>query len=215
MYDSTKVCRKCGLEKSIDEFYKRSGANGTQSYCIACYNARAATQIRAPKNIAGEQSERDVVSVLLSNGIYATGGKASAFKYIDVVAWGCVRIEVKSSTLRSNNYPDDLAYTFGFTANQQKRGIDADLVVLVCLGKTNTQNTYHIFPSNHPVFYKYGRLKSAVVYSTIKKRPYMRVRGGIAMSHTLMHQHQDAWHLIEEKRFEISQRLRSGEVWPG
>lgn len=38
--EGTKVCTKCGLEKSRNEFYRRSGAlDGLRSHCKACVSA--------------------------------------------------------------------------------------------------------------------------------------------------------------------------------
>lgn len=46
---ATKLCRKCGLEKPLDHFYRlRKGKDGRQSYCKDCTAPKKAGPVQAP-----------------------------------------------------------------------------------------------------------------------------------------------------------------------
>lgn len=214
MYDSiSKICVVCGQLKPLTEYYRRAGSHLTMSWCKVCHIERGKKQNRVAKHIPAAPAERLVLDKLIKQGIYATSGKLTPFPYVDIVAWGCVRVEVKSATLRSN-HGYAMRYQFAFTAHQQIYGFQADIVILVCLNGDKAEDTYHVFPVDFPIFYFKGVLKSGVGYSPQRKKKE-RTKIRPSLSKQIMDDHQDAWHLIEEKRLEISQRLRSGEVWPG
>ncbi len=191
----TKYCTTCKKTKSIEEFYKsRGAADGRQNRCKTCYRVIARCNKAKPKHEASHQSEQYVIDVLKSQGIYCAAGKSSEYKYCDLIAWGCVRIEVKTANQK------DGAFMFTSTPRQQEHGFVADLVILVC--KWEDETTLHIFPSNHPVFYRSGRIKSGFYYD-----PYIYKRKsghGGRLTNALMKQHQNRWDLIECKRLEIA-----------
>ena len=113
------------------------------------------------------------IDILRSVGIYATSGKSSEWIHQDVVAWGRVRIEAKRSTLRGGRQ-----YKFGFETQQRAGKIESHLVVLIC--DNGDQQTFHVFRSTDPVFYRKprkqglrqsdGGLKTAVCYEIAPKR---------------------------------------------
>lgn len=186
----TKTCRgKCGLVKTLSEFYVHLGyKDGHYSKCKECIKAEQRNRRAPKKQKPGHLSEGEVISLLKAMGVYAAPGKCSEFNYVDVVAWGCVRIEVKTSTRKT-----DGTYTFAFTPKQRKNGVRGDLIMLVC--KDGDSTTHHLFPSNHSCFYMNGRLKGGVMFDPVQTR---RKSGhGARITAALMKQHQDAWGLIE------------------
>jgi len=135
-----------------------------------------------------------VIKKLRSLGIYAAPGKSSEWKWVDVVAWGCVRIEVKTSHLIDDKYQ--------FTMNQKTPVKErADLVIFVCL---DDEISYHVFPSTHGVFYHAsGKHKKGLAYYLSGQR-----RGNtITLDHELMTQYMDRWEQVETRRIEIQQSL--------
>lgn len=203
----TKICTRCKESKAVDEFYSRSGAPHLHyNVCKECFRAGAKTRRPLGKLVASTDTEHAVIQQLIQRGIPAVPGKSLAHRYADIIAWGCVMVEVKSSTL----HPNDI-FQFGFTGQQQNRGLRGDLVVLVC--QYDDCNTYHVFPSDHAIFYRNGQLKTATCYMLNPKHRKFR-QGVTQLTDELMTQHQDAWHLVEERRLQVQRRLMAGEEYP-
>jgi len=201
----TKLCNKCSEEKPLEEFYsRRNVGDGYMNWCKDCHKSVTYGNTIHPKDKAVEIGAASLIRKLLSLGVYAAPGKASVFKHVDVVAWGCVRIEVKSSNLRPNKSGNPY-YSFGLTPQQQETGLQADIIVLICLDGS----TYHVFPADYPIFFNNDRLRKSIVYTPSKGREYQsEVRK--SLSRELMSQFKDAWYFVERKRLEISEKLRQG-----
>lgn len=215
MIDNTilRTCRKCGQPKPITEYYKHLGQkDGLEVRCKECvraysrqYRQTHGQPLRGSRE-SGRATEQNVIDKLNGLGIFATSGKTSPFPWADVVAWGCVRIEVKTSVFQGR-------YNFGFTPTQIRRGVEADLILLVCVLPESNETTYHLFPSDFEVFYHNnrrgyasGRLKAGVHYvpdHLIKFRHHHTN----ALTTAIMDKHQNAWELIEQKRRVISLQL--------
>lgn len=185
------TCSKCGEEKAETEFYKRGRKSARFSFCIECFKISHKNSKIVARQTPGQPAEGIVIEYLKNMGIYAAPGKCSEWRWIDVVAWGCVLIEVKSSTLRPDN-----TYTFNFTPTQRIKGIQADLVVLLPIEEF--ENTFHVFRSNDPIFYKRdGTLRQAVDY---KLFPKFYREGYETLTLEKMSKAKDDWGLIEEIR---------------
>lgn len=185
------TCSKCGEEKPETDFYKRGRGSARFTFCIECFKTDQKKNKIVARQIPGQSAEYTVIEHLKSMGIYAAPGKCSEWRWVDVVAWGCVRIEVKSSTL----YPDN-TYVFTFTPRQRQRGIQSDLVVLLPIGDTET--TFHVFKSNDPIFYKKdGTLRQSVEYQIFPK--FYR-KGYGTLTSEKMSDAKDNWGLIEDIR---------------
>ena len=199
----TKQCHMCKETKPVSEFYTLS-SGALQNRCKKCHGIVNSQYPPRPKTDTGNEHEQAVISLLLSNGIYATNGKSSAFKWVDVVAWGCVRIEVKSSAEIATGY-----YHFSFSPGQQRKGFKSDLVIIY------TQGDYpiSIFPASHPVFYKpSGKLKSAVSWKPRMRHTKSPV-GTVVLNDTLMRNYQERWDLIEDVRQQkILEMLEDGSI---
>jgi hypothetical protein len=159
---------------------------------------------RSRDKLIGESSMDAVIYRLGQNGIYAVRGRESSFNHVDIVAWGCVRVEVKSATSTDGRW----SFHFG---NQTEKGIKGDLVVLVALDENAIPVMYSVFPSNFHVFYKAGKLKSSVI---LYARPVKRKMGHTPLTMQDMEAHEDAWYQIEEVRERVSNQLKHGIYQP-
>ncbi len=209
-----KSCSICGQDKPLTEFYQRSGTLTPMNWCKVCHQERTHINSRQKeskhKSMAGRVGEQLAISHLLGLGIYAAPGKSSEFNYVDVVAWGCVRIEVKTSRYTSTGY------AWAFTPEQQRRGIQADLVLLVCTDTVDDidVHTFHLFPVNYPKFrwlngLHRGQLKTVVMYNPNADDSNRRIHKN-SLSPEDMTEHKDGWYLIEQFRQQFSDDLRNG-----
>jgi len=193
---TTKRCIACGLEKPISEFYMEKTSTGNKPYprCKPCHiikvNSRPLNRVRTDKPLVA--SEATAIKFLNRNGIFTASGKLSSYKYLDAVAWGCVRIEIKTSHKREGRFD------FRFSYQQKNKRLQADIIILQCFH--NIKTTYHIFPANHPAFYENGALKS-VSYSL---RGQSNDHG---LTTEIMNAHENAFHYIEEARQNIIRQL--------
>lgn len=196
-----KVCRTCKQEKPINNFYDTLGRrDGKSSDCKECVKAVHKKNYKAKDRRdtrSGRQTENRVIEQLCSIGIYSVSGKASGYKWCDVVAWGCVTIEVKTAPL------SDRQFQFSFTYTQVKRGIQAKIIMLVC--DYGGYQTFHLFPSSHPVFYQNGILKHGVTYTPHTPSPKLN-RVGVSLNDKVMTEFQDNWELIEGYRLKWFER---------
>jgi len=210
---TSQVCRICGEEKPLTEFYVKLNPRSKTHWkvCKPCWIDRSNTrdkQVGHTRRVSDRITPRikadgDVINTLHSLGIWATPGKASIYPHVDVVAWGCVRVEVKSAARNYKGF-----FSFRFSARQVREGVKADLIVLVL--KHDSAETFHVFPASHPVFYNESGLRSSVAYIP-RRRP-----GSQKLDHwltpQLLDEQQDAWHLIEKCRLDFANRLQFGVI---
>lgn len=202
-----KICRVCKIEKPIDEFYEHNGRH--ENKCKVCKRAKKKQYTAHDKRYSPNYGENLVIEKLKSMGIYAAPGKSSEWKHIDVVVWGCVKIEVKMANAKPNG-----SYQFSF-ASQSVRGLKSDLIVLIPLNEQG--GTFHIFYPDHPAFFRTdnniefarsatGR-KNAVHFNP--DRSCVKSTFGETLSPEVMAEHQNLWGLIEECRLKVVNRLIS------
>lgn len=165
--------------------------------------ARSKRQKPVDRKISVVPSEGEVITQLLSNGIPALPGKALHQQWADVIAWGCVLIEVKSSAL------DGRQFSFGFSHDQRNGKLRGDLVVLVC--RYEDKNTFHVFPSNHPMFYgKNGKLKTGVSFTPERNKQGPRS----VLTDEMMADAENRWQFVEDYRLKIAARLMRVQELP-
>lgn len=199
-----KVCGDCGKRKPVEEFYARSGAPHLRvSYCIDCYKARNKTAKTTPKHISTVKSERQLIEHLATFGIPALPGKALSHTYADVIAWGCVLLEVKASSMIAGRF------NFHFTPIQQTVGLRGQLLVLVC--EYDDHQTFHCFDAKDPRFYtERGTIKTGITYTPNRSnagKPAVFTEDGMATA-------EDRWELIEDERQRVRLALLKGAPLP-
>ncbi len=203
-----KLCKKCGEIKSLDEFYNHPVAkDGKEGTCKACKNKYTNSRRHLYKNAKskrGEESEQITMELLNSLGIPTVPAAASPYPWTDLVSWGCVRIEVKSSFLATTKQGNQM-YSWGITPKQRAEGFRADIVILIT---KDTLWGFYVFPVDFSAFYDSpGKLRSRIRWQPYRrqiKRPSL-----VTLSHSIMNKHQNRWGLIEQKRIEIAQELKS------
>lgn len=154
------LCKSCGDDKPAAAFYRRSGGIGYMSYCRACMTAR---NRRTPQH---NPTETDVLERLWQAGIATDHGRYTRFASCDLVALGCVRIEVKRATRRETGR--SISWLAGCTPQQVRRGLIADVVIIVC------DTVDYVFPVDTPALYRDGRLKTAIGFTEGNTRPAAR-----------------------------------------
>lgn len=199
-------CYGCGAAKPAEDFYRRSGTDGYLTECKDCMKARGKTfaQRRVPDDVSTVATENDVIAMLAAYGIPAIPGKALAQKWVDIVAWGCVNIEVKSATMSGKQF------RFRMTPKQKAGDVRGDLIVLVC--KFEDRQTYHVFRADDPIFFRGGKRREMIGYTFHAKHRKSGVRGGVPLSPLTderMNQARDAWRFVEVVRREKSAALKA------
>ncbi len=214
----TRVCSACQQEKSFSEFYLRSEQihsgnpptlpGHVTSECKVCMNARSkAKRMDSRKSLGPHRATEElVIKALARQGIPALAGKVfiSAYPNVDVVAWGCVMIEVKWAKL--DVYRGVEKFKFNATPTQKRKGFSAHLIILVC-EYVPDEYTYHVFPVEHPVFYKDGHTKTGWTFTPGAYEAKKHGNNRMVMTQPLMDEFQDRWGLVQAKRLLIGEAL--------
>lgn len=198
----TKKCSHCNLVKPSSDFYRVSYArHRLGQYCIECTKLIANTNRHPAKYTTNDL----LVCKLNSLGIVAFRGYKPAFSHIDVVAWGCVRIELKASNFNKYGH-----YHFSLTPKQKQVGWLADVVILMLDPYADTESC-HVFMANDPVFYAEGKLKAGLTY-TPNADAEIAQQGGRRnpLNDQLMESAKNKWGIIEEMRLCIASKLERG-----
>lgn len=193
----TKICKTCNKAKAVTEFYKRFGSpDGLQYICKTCL---LETNSKKRKGVKSNVHEQAFIATLAANGIPAMQSVAiSKVSYTDVIAWGCVRVEVKYPVKQGNQY------IYKFTKRQTEKQLACDLIVLVY--PTDTGEQYHVFSPLHAVFFhKNQTRKQNLAYTP---NAVHKNANGATLTDDIMRTHQDNWYLIETMRLDKSRVLK-------
>jgi len=208
-----KSCTRCEKEKPLTEFYRRSGVNTIETYadviseCIDCMKERAKTQTRLPKTTPRVTSEIFAIEYLQSKGIPAVPGKAVSAADVDVVAFGCVWIDVKYD--KEHWHRNDMVFFFSNTNKQIRDGYKGHIVMLICDHDDGTR-THHFFRPNHPVFYfKDGRRKTAFNHVKGRTKARKHWQNRTVMTQQMMDAAQDDVAMVWDTLKDISEGLKT------
>lgn len=216
MFTLSKVCVRCKTDKPFSEFYIRSGYNTPDnpptepghynSECKFCIQDRSKQSKHLPATEPRAKTEIIAINRLHQEGIHALPGKAVLASDVDVVAWGCVWIEVKYSRLgrRHGVVP---GFIFNATPAQMRRGFLAHIVMLIC-EHPDGHCTFHLFDAKDPVFYIHGRVKSGMTFRPKQLEAIKHGNNRVVMTQPMMDAAHNAWHHIENVRQRISEELR-------
>jgi len=113
-----KECRHCGLPKDESEFYKsKNTSDGLHSWCKACHR-ESMREARFRVGTTTEASTLLVLNELTRRGIPASPGYGLGMPGVDLVAWGCVPIEAKTSQPIGNR---EGQYVWHFNESQREK----------------------------------------------------------------------------------------------
>lgn len=208
----TKRCAACGEIKPHTEFYARAhNRSSPTSECKACMKLRNQNKTLVDPHSSSFSTEEQTLRELAKQGIPALPGKALGRYYCDILAWGCVPIEVKSSTSIKGRY------TFKFTALQVSGHLRGDVLVLVCVKPDS--RSFHVFDARSPLFYQDGKLRKTLTFNVDPKDPpNAKVKRVLTVD--IMEAARDNWGIVEDVRLrnaaavkEQSDRERLSEVY--
>lgn len=208
----TKVCVRCKSEKSVSEFYVRSGCdNPTESghyisECKDCMKQRTKTTTHLLPTEPRAATEILAIEYLKHKGIPALPGKAVSFAHVDVVAFGCVEIEVKYARLERKKGVQK--FTFNATPAQSQYGYRGSIVMLIC-EYPDGRHTYHLFDAQHEVFYINGRVKTGFTFTPGAVEALKHGNNRVVMTQPLMDAHQDYTALVWKKLRSYSEQLKA------
>lgn len=203
----SKICSGCKKSLPLSEFYKRHGQtdllNPSQyaGECKTCVKARNYNPKSTTKQVSYVTSEQWGIKYLHSKGIPALPGKALSYAWVDIIAFGCVRVEVKYSTLLEGEH-----FKFTLTPGQKKRGLLGDVVMLIC--DYGTRTTSHLFLPSFPAFYINGKLKTGFHFTpgALKALKFGATR--VVMTQPMMDNAQDNIRLIYDQLYKHCEDLK-------
>lgn len=197
-----KKCRICNesYPATLEFWYKHpQSKDGLKHECKTCTKKRANVyQATKPNSTPlGRPNENVFIDYLQNHGVAAEMGAIfKAFKYADVVAWGCITIELKYSRSETGKH------VFIFTPRQQR--LNCEGLGIICLAvDTGKETSYHFFDARNPIFYKDGKLKASISYHPNAKH---RKNKPVLMP-DMMAMAKNNFALIEQKRVSYSQQL--------
>lgn len=157
------------------------------------------TEPRAPTEIIA-------IAYLEKNGIPCFPGKTLAQSYVDVIAFGCVLIEVKYSRLKMGRFH------FVTTPRQMRKGFSGELVLLVC--DYGDRHTFHFFDPRHPVFWMKGRVKSSFDFTPGAMEAKKHGNNRVVMTQPLMDDAENRIDMIDDALRSHQTRLRHKHIAP-
>lgn len=195
-----KICNACKQEKPASEFYHRIGMkHHLSSECIECMKIRGKLAAKTPHWLSSIETENSTLAKLAAIGIPALPGKALNHNFCDILCYGCIGIEVKTSMLHKTGY------VFKFSQPQVRDNmIRGDFVLLTPY--IDGQLQYYLFPKDHPTFWRDGKLKTAAAYYPAASHR-KKVKGTVTLTETDMNLANEAWYLVEDKLAAIKKQL--------
>lgn len=200
----SKECARCEVRKPLSEFYIRSGYGTPDnpatipghyvSECKQCMKDRSRLRVPFDAKEPLIKGEKLAIEYLAMNNIPALPGKAVSHAWTDIVAFGCIGVEVKHAKLKLKRGVDK--FTFMATPQQQKNGFRGAIVMLIC--EYPDRLTYHLFRSTEPVFYMGNRVKSGFDFTPGNDIPLKHGNNRVVMTQPMMDKAQDNTQLIWE-----------------
>ena len=196
----TKHCPDCDMTKPVTDFYYLKHRNKYNKRCKPCHQILS-------KGYAGKskipEHEVYVVSELNKRGIVSDHAKNqhNDFKFVDVLSWGCVRIECKLLSITSrSNYG---GYASSNTEKQRKHGFLADVVCIVF------NSELYLFKPSHPAFYIDGKLRTRILYNPDSERVHITKNRKLTFDD--MELAHNRFELIEHARLSIAKSRMNNE----
>jgi hypothetical protein len=202
----SRICCTCKVDKSISEFYRRSDRYvcGECKSCMKLRSKRQTAQVNKDYQVPFVESEKMAIEYLNSKGIPALPGKTIRHSFVDIIAFGCIGVEVKYSKRDVDRRFGK--FYFATTPSQQKNGFRAHVVMLIC--DYEPQRTYHIFDVKYPAFYIGGRLKTGFTFTPGAYEALKHGETRVVMVQGMMDEAQDNVQLIYDKLSEYCKALK-------
>lgn len=207
----TKTCSVCGADKPLSDYYIWASNKKPMPHCKKCHTTKSNSHAPIPADRCGVAHQNEFIDILRSRGIYASPGKSSEYAHADVVAWGCVRIEVKHGESIDKYSPH--TWKFRFTEKQANGGMVADLIALMCPNGIGKGYTCYLISPDCPELYRDGKFKPVVTINIgTHRKPARDGKGSLTLD--LLNAHRENWQVIEQIRTEVAGRYQlkaSGE----
>jgi hypothetical protein len=202
LINDTCTCTKCNTVKpaTLEYFYKhRTNGNGLTSWCKDCMKALSKAKVYTPKNaIIPNEGETKAIAWLKSHGIPANGGKnIDAVTWLDVLVWGCIRLEVKHS---KTNAQGIWTWAMHSVNDKEAKGVMPHLVLFIGEDVLTNETRYFLLDACHPELFnvKTGKRKVNVSYN---------YQSAFAHNHDIFKRHENNVMLIEVYRLQIARDL--------
>lgn len=208
MDNVSKICSACQCLKPLSEYYKRSYSNSVTSECKECMKKRSVGKWHKNEDYMKSlvMSEELAIAFLHRNGIPALPGKALRQSHVDVIAFGCVHIEVKYAPFEVDRTVKK--FTFKVTPSQQKNGFRAEVVILIC--GYDDHMTYHLFDAKDPVFYMHGRVKTGFTFTPGSFEAKKHGNNRVVMTQPMMNAAEDKVSLVFDKLNQHVEAIKKG-----
>lgn len=203
-------CARCKNPFPITEFYIRK--NGTPvSECKTCMKLRNHGKTTNNNDYLIPRTKTEIIAIkyLHSRRIPAIPGKAIRHSHVDVVAFGCIDIEVKYAKLKMTKGVEK--FTFVVTPDQQENGFRGNVIMLICDYQDGIISHHFFYPDN-PVFYIDGRLKSGFTFTPGDEEARKHGGNRVVMTQNMMDEAEDKIILIENSLEEFRNNLEKGIV---
>lgn len=149
----------------------------------------------------------DAIEYLQSKAIPVFWGGLLHKSCVDVVAYGCIGIDVKFARLELDRGVHK--FTFKFAPSQQVRGLYSQVVMLICDWPDN-RLTFHLFDTSDPVFYMRERLKSGLTYTPGAIEAKKHGNNRVVMMQSMMDSARDNIELIEQYLAQYRAEIANG-----
>jgi hypothetical protein len=185
-----KICPNCKTPKPCNEehFYtaKHTG-DGFGSWCKDCMKRRKKVTSIEPL----DKGEQFALNYFANRGIPSLLGKnVKTTKWVDVILWGCIRVEVKYST----------RWHWHFYSTVYNPDTMPDVIMLIGKSEKGYDRVF-ILDAKHPLFFRPSgerKISLAMREKVTKKKSLIR---------DTVFAHEDNFALIEQKRVSYSQQL--------
>jgi len=178
-----KKCIYCKKEKDESEFYLRPNTHYYTAACKSCMKEKSKTP---KKQQIQPHGEVEFIHELHSRGIPALHGKDfRIYPWVDVVAYGIVKIEIKTSPMNNEGY-----FSWAFTPTQIKKGLNVDVVALI--EEYSSHKVYHFIDPKSEIFTnRWGNKKGMLLYPLSQENAHSQLT-----QHTL-NRNIDNWEFID------------------
>lgn len=192
-----KHCTSCDQTKPDAEFYSnRARKDGLSVYCRPCHRAATQRSKKGKRIILFREELHPGTELgkkyLALHGIPSLPGMAAGMPFVDLVAWGCVPIEVKTAHPVAGS-----RYSWGFTDRQLEREFLGEVVMLIAIDGEDNHRVFVVPGSDRRLRKSIQTGRVTVALDSYDKRSYW----------PWLEKFEDRYTIIEEMRLRESLSL--------